>query len=335
MIIGGSFGAGNYGMCGRAYWPALPVDVAERAHLGDGRRAGGNRARPLRQRDDSRRKGGDVDAPRTTRPSRRRSASSTRSRATPITPRRALWDDGIIDPADTRMVLALALAAGAQRARARADPVRRIPDVSGVARPALRKLLIANRGEIACRVIRTARRMGVAHRRGLFRGRSPAPCMWRWRTRRSPSVRRPRRESYLNIDAHHRGRARRPAPRPSIPATAFSPRMPSSPQLAREADLIFVGPPAERHRAHGHRRSAAKALMETAGVPVVPGYHGEEQDRDAGASGRRIGYPVLIKASAGGGGKGMRIVDARRRVRRGARRRASARPHPPSATTAC
>ena len=85
VIIGGSFGAGNYGMCGRAYCAALPVDVAERAHLGDGRRAGGLGAGDGAARRHGRR-AARTGAPRTRRRSRRRSAPSTRPRATPITP---------------------------------------------------------------------------------------------------------------------------------------------------------------------------------------------------------------------------------------------------------
>ena len=83
-------------------------------------------------------------------------------------------------------------------------------------------------------------------------------------------------------------------------------------------------------------KAAAKALMETAGVPLVPGYHGAAQD-DArlAEEAERIGYPVLIKASAGGGGKGMRIVERRERVGRRAGRRAGARRRPRSATTGC
>ena len=84
-------------------------------------------------------------------------------------------------------------------------------------------------------------------------------------------------------------------------------------------------------------KAGAKALMETAGVPLVPGYHGDDQDAGSCSAARpaRIGYPVLIKAIAGGGGKGMRVVDERRRLRRRAGRLPSARPRPRSATTAC
>ncbi len=75
------------------------------------------------------------------------------------------------------------------------------------------------------------------------------------------------------------------------------------------AGLIFLGPPASAIDAMGSK-SAAKALMETAGVPLVPGYHGEAQDLETfRAACERIGYPVLLKATAGGGGKGMKVVE--------------------------
>ena len=75
--------------------------------------------------------------------------------------------------------------------------------------------------------------------------------------------------------------------------------------------------------------------METAGVPIVPGYHGEDQSHgDLAQAADRIGYPVLVKASAGGGGRGMRLVHRARRARRSARRAPSAKPQPPSAMIA-
>ena len=165
VIIGGSFGAGNYGMCGRAYaprflwmWPNARISVmggeqaaSVLAH-GAARRHGSAAARPGR--------------PRTRRRSRRRSASSTKRRAIPTTPRARLWDDGIIDPADTPPRAGAGAVGGAERAD-RGDALRRVPDVSAM----FRTLLIANRGEIACRVI--AHRAAHGHRdgRGLFRRR--------------------------------------------------------------------------------------------------------------------------------------------------------------------
>ena len=101
------------------------------------------------------------------------------------------------------------------------------------------------------------------------------------------------------------------------------------------AGIVFIGPPVAAIRAMGSK-SAAKTLMERAGVPLVPGYHGEAQDfATLAAAAERIGYPVLIKASAGGGGKGMRIVE--RAGDTGRRRSAarSARRWRRSATTRC
>ena len=117
VIIGGSFGAGNYGMCGRAYRPALPVDVAQRPHLGDGRRAGRQRA-------------GDRAARRHRGAGRGLDAEDEEAFKAPIREQyetqghpyyatARLWDDGVIDPADTRRVLALGLSASAQRTRSK------------------------------------------------------------------------------------------------------------------------------------------------------------------------------------------------------------------------
>jgi 3-methylcrotonyl-CoA carboxylase alpha subunit len=168
------------------------------------------------------------------------------------------------------------------------------------------KILIANRGEIAARVIRTARRLGVrtvavyseadrdaAHVALADEARAIGPA--------------PVRQSYLDgrtviqaalasgADAIH-------------PGYGFLSENADFAAACAAAGLVFIGPPVEAIRAMGGK-SQAKALMERAGVPLVPGYHGEEQD-DAvlAAAARSIGYPVLIKASAGGGGKGMRVV---------------------------
>ncbi|MES9380800.1 biotin carboxylase N-terminal domain-containing protein, partial [Cutibacterium acnes] len=82
-------------------------------------------------------------------------------------------------------------------------------------------------------------------------------------------------------------------------------------QACADAGLVFIGPPASAIDAMGSK-SAAKALMEKAAIPLVPGYHGERQESDfLRAEADRIGYPVLLKASAGGGGKGMRVVERR------------------------
>ncbi len=102
-----------------------------------------------------------------------------------------------------------------------------------------------------------------------------------------------------------RGRA---APRRCIRVTAFCRKIADFAEACEKAGLVFVGPPAAAIRALGSK-AAAKTLMERAGVPVVPGYHGADQDpARLAAEAERIGFPVLIKASAGGGGRGMRVV---------------------------
>src|SRR5690606_13844299 len=118
------------------------------------------------------------------------------------------------------------------------------------------------------------------------------------------------RESYLRADAILEA-ARRTGAQAIHPGYGFLSENADFARACKEAGIVFVGPPAEAIAAMGSK-SAAKTLMEKAGVPLVPGYHGEEQDPDfLRAQADAIGYPVLIKASAGGGGKGMRIVEHR------------------------
>ncbi|MBM3517261.1 MAG: ATP-grasp domain-containing protein [Alphaproteobacteria bacterium] len=168
------------------------------------------------------------------------------------------------------------------------------------------RLLIANRGEIACRIARTARRLGIkviavysdadadaqhvlqadeAHRIG------PAPAA----------------ESYLNIPAVIAAAVRAGA-EAIHPGYGFLSENAAFAEACMGAGIRFVGPPAAAIRAMGEK-AAAKALMEAAGVPVVPGYHGADQDPARLAEeARAIGYPVAVKAVAGGGGRGLRMV---------------------------
>lgn len=170
------------------------------------------------------------------------------------------------------------------------------------------KILIANRGEIACRVIDTCRRLGVA-----------TVAVY------SDADRGARHVAMADEAVHIGG----PAPRDSYlrgsaiiraaldtgaeaihPGYGFLSENPDFVDAVHAGGLVFIGPSAAAIRAMG-LKDAAKALMEKAGVPVVPGYHGEDQDpAHLAAQADRIGYPVLIKAVAGGGGKGMRLVDA-------------------------
>ena len=170
------------------------------------------------------------------------------------------------------------------------------------------KILIANRGEIACRVMETARAMGVK-----------TVAVYSDADREAKHV-------ALADEAYHIGHG--PAPSDSYllgdeiiavakqsgaqgihPGYGFLSENPDFVDAVEAAGLSFIGPSADAIRKMG-LKDAAKVLMEEAGVPVVPGYHGRNQDSEhlSGAA-DGIGYPVLIKAVAGGGGKGMRLVE--------------------------
>ncbi|SHF62386.1 3-methylcrotonyl-CoA carboxylase alpha subunit [Modicisalibacter ilicicola DSM 19980] len=171
----------------------------------------------------------------------------------------------------------------------------------------LTTVLIANRGEIACRVIRTARRLGLKS----VAVYSDADAL-AYHVREADEAIRigpaAARESYLNVEAVIAA-ARRTGASAIHPGYGFLSENAAFVAACDEAGIAFVGPPASAIAAMGDK-SAAKARMEAAGVPLVPGYHGDDQD-DAvlKAEADRIGYPVLLKASAGGGGKGMRVVE--------------------------
>ncbi len=170
------------------------------------------------------------------------------------------------------------------------------------------KILIANRGEIACRVIKTARALGI----GTVAVYSDADADARHVAEADEAFRlgpAPVAESYLKGDFIIEV-ARRAGAEAIHPGYGFLSENAGFAEACEKAGLIFIGPPASAIRAMG-LKDAAKALMEEAGVPVVPGYHGAGQDPNLlAAEAERIGYPVLIKAVAGGGGKGMRRVDA-------------------------
>jgi 3-methylcrotonyl-CoA carboxylase alpha subunit len=169
------------------------------------------------------------------------------------------------------------------------------------------KLLIANRGEIACRVIRTARRMGL-RTVAVYSEADAGALHVDMADEAYPIGPAPARESYLRIDRIIEA-ARRSGADAVHPGYGFLSENASFAESCAEAGIVFVGPPAAAIRAMGSK-AAAKALMEAAGVPLVPGYHGAAQDEARLlAEARQIGFPVLIKASAGGGGKGMRVVE--------------------------
>jgi 3-methylcrotonyl-CoA carboxylase alpha subunit len=172
---------------------------------------------------------------------------------------------------------------------------------------ALTSLLVANRGEIACRVMRTAKALGLTtvavhsavdrdarHVReadiGVDLGGSKAT------------------DSYLLIDKLIAA-AKASGAQGIHPGYGFLSENAGFARAIEQAGLIFLGPPASAIDAMGSK-SAAKSLMEKAGVPLVPGYHGEAQDAETFRNAAsRIGYPVLLKATAGGGGKGMKVVE--------------------------
>jgi 3-methylcrotonyl-CoA carboxylase alpha subunit len=170
------------------------------------------------------------------------------------------------------------------------------------------KLLIANRGEIACRIMRTAKRMGLrtvvvfsdADRKAMHVELADEAVLI------GPA---PAKDSYLHIDAVIEA-AQTTGAGAIHPGYGFLSENADFAQACADASLVFVGPAAATIHLMGSK-SAAKTLMETAGVPVVPGYHGEDQDiATLAAAADRVGYPVLVKASAGGGGRGIRRVES-------------------------
>ncbi|MFD1913447.1 acetyl/propionyl/methylcrotonyl-CoA carboxylase subunit alpha [Halodurantibacterium flavum] len=169
------------------------------------------------------------------------------------------------------------------------------------------KILIATRGEIACRIIRTARRMGVAtvavYSDADAGAQHVALADEAWHIGGAAPA-----DSYLLGDRIIAA-AQEAGAEAIHPGYGFLSENPDFVDSVTAAGLVFIGPSAEAIRAMG-LKDAAKALMADAGVPVVPGYHGGEQGADdLAARAAEIGYPVLIKAVAGGGGKGMRRVD--------------------------
>ncbi|MDH3061799.1 acetyl/propionyl/methylcrotonyl-CoA carboxylase subunit alpha [Achromobacter insolitus] len=169
-------------------------------------------------------------------------------------------------------------------------------------------LLIANRGEIACRVAATARRMGIrtvaVYSDADANARHVAACDQAAYIGGSEP-----RASYLRADAILQA-ARDTGAGAIHPGYGFLSENEAFAEAAEKAGIAFVGPPASAIAAMGSK-SAAKSLMEKAGVPLVPGYHGDNQDPQfLKSQADSIGYPVLIKASAGGGGKGMRVVES-------------------------
>src|SRR5712672_4546634 len=191
----------------------------------------------------------------------------------------------------------------------RADPLRPVQDVMMDRSKQYRRfrtLLIANRGKIACRVIRTARAMGL--RTVAVYSEADRDAMHVAMADEAVLLGPARaRDSYLNIERVIEA-ATRSGAEAVHPGYGFLSESAELAQACLDAGLVFVGPTADMIRTMGSK-SGSKMLMEKAGVPLVPGYHGDAQDEATLAKAAdKIGFPVLIKASAGGGGRGMRIV---------------------------
>jgi 3-methylcrotonyl-CoA carboxylase alpha subunit len=170
-----------------------------------------------------------------------------------------------------------------------------------------KKILIANRGEIACRVAASARRMGVrtvaVYSDADADAKHVAACDEAVHIGGSAP-----KDSYLRWERILEA-AKATGAEAIHPGYGFLSENEDFAQACQAAGLVFIGPPASAIRAMG-LKAESKQLMEKAGVPLVPGYHGADQNPEMlQREADRIGYPVLIKASAGGGGKGMRLVE--------------------------
>jgi geranyl-CoA carboxylase alpha subunit len=170
------------------------------------------------------------------------------------------------------------------------------------------KILIANRGEIACRIARTAKALG--YRTVAVFSDADAGALHVRQADEAVGIGPPAaQESYLNIDALLAA-AKLAGADAVHPGYGFLSENAAFAEACSEAGLVFIGPPAAAIDAMGNK-ARAKALMEAAGVPCVPGSRGADQSDDAlRAEGNRIGFPLMVKAAAGGGGRGMRLVAA-------------------------
>ena len=177
----------------------------------------------------------------------------------------------------------------------------------------IRSLLVANRGEIACRIFRTARRMGIR----AIAVYSDADAAARHVREADEAVRigpPPAAESYLDMEAIIRA-ARAAGAEAVHPGYGFLSENPQFAQACLDAGLVFVGPPPAAIAAMGSK-SVAKASVRAAGVPVLPGYDGERQDIEyLEARALEAGLPLIVKPALGGGGKGMRVVQKKEEVR--------------------
>ncbi len=169
-----------------------------------------------------------------------------------------------------------------------------------------RKVLVANRGEIAVRVTRTLREMGIGAV-AVYSDADRASLHVRLADEAYPIGPAPAGESYLRVDKIV-DTAKRAGCDAIHPGYGFLSENPALPEACERAGIVFIGPPASAMRAMGSK-TAARDKMSAAGVPIVPGARCETTD-EATAAAKRIGFPVMLKAAAGGGGKGMRLVSS-------------------------
>ena len=171
---------------------------------------------------------------------------------------------------------------------------------------AFSKILIANRGEIACRIIRTAKALG--YRTVAVYSDTDADALHGRQADEAVRIGPPPvQDSYLNVDALLAA-AKLAGADAVHPGYGFLSENAAFAEACTQAGLVFIGPPAAAIAAMGNK-ARAKALMQAAGVPCVPGYDGPDQsDERFMMEGRHIGFPVMVKAAAGGGGRGMRLV---------------------------
>ena len=320
VIIGGSYGAGNYGMCGRAYeprflfmWPNARISVM------GGEQAAGVLATVRRGAGDwTRGRGGGVQGtdPR-----------AVRTQGHPYYATARLWDDGD-HRSGGHAPRAGSGAVGSVECADRADALRRVPDVT-----MFRTLLIANRGEIACRIVRTARRLGI-ETVAVYSAADADALHVQAADRAIQIGPPPARDSYLNI---HRiiAAARRSGAEAIHPGYGFLSENPEFAEACAAAGIVFVGPPPAAMRAMGSK-SAAKALMEQVRRAAAAGLSRR-------AAGRRVSRrPGGARRLPGGDQGGVR----RRRARHADCRRTpmslpplwiphGRKPHRRSATTAC
>ncbi|MFT3890538.1 MAG: biotin carboxylase N-terminal domain-containing protein [Anaerolineales bacterium] len=178
----------------------------------------------------------------------------------------------------------------------------------------IHKILIANRGEIAVRVMRACKELGVKTV-AVYSDADKSSVHTRFADEAVHIGAASPRESYLNADVLIQAALSSQADA-IHPGYGFLSENASFAGMVDAAKLTFIGPPADSIRAMGDK-AESKIAMKTAGVPTVPGYEGLDSDEDFKKAAQEIGYPVLIKASAGGGGKGMRVVNTESELNEG------------------